>query len=502
MEYHNILLYPCSFKDHYDMNITYAIYKKYINVKILSSNLIKMLVIALQNNDKPFCKKLLEFDKNDKCRYGLSEILKVCEILDSNRYSKKRKKKINFNEDYKFSLTSSKIKFIINNWIKKIPANILEYYALYYPTNKWKKLIKLLHPKKTDFALNWFMSYIFEDYDKCPDDALFKICSNLNNLNLENIIIKYHLDYRYLRKNKNININKYIKTIIASYTPLNTLLYYWDEFLDINDIIIDKYMNSNKIIDLSYGKIINKLLYFKNSTGISNILLKLATEKFEKYKKIIKLDCPIVVLGDGSASMNIAIETSSIITSILSEICFAEYRIFRNTDTKIDNKLLNIDKIIDFSNNCKAYNTTCPVASLFPYYNEKKIVKTFIIVTDEYENVTIRINNNSIIEYNNVYNLKDHNYDTNEYDFARLFLLYRQEIYNLTKIIFISFGNNPNNSIMINRIKEIIPNIGNDLICFRMDIKNPNLTKLDNILETLALYNKKPICNKLSPIVI
>jgi hypothetical protein len=200
--------------------------------------------------------------------------------------------------------------------------------------------------------------------------------------------------------------------------------------------------------------------------------------------------------------MNIAIETSSIISSILSKICSAEYRIFRDIDEKIDTELYDIDKMIKFSNKCKAYNTTCPVASLFPYYNEKKIVKTFIIVTDEYENVTVNIENDTIIEYNNVYNLKDHNYDTNEYDFARLFLLYISEIYNLAKIVFISFGNNPNNSIMINRIKQIIPNIGNNLICFRMDIKNPNLNKLDNILETLALYNKKQICNRIAPIVI
>ena len=53
---------------------------------------------------------------------------------------------------------------------------------------------------------------------------------------------------------------------------------------------------------------------------------------------------------------------------------------------------------------------------------------------------------------------------------------------------------------MINRIKQIIPNIR--IICFRMDIKNPNLNKLDNILETLALYNKKQICNRIAPIVI
>ena len=90
------------------------------------------------------------------------------------------------------------------------------------------------------------MSYIFEDYDKCPNTALFKICLNLNNSNLEEILIKYQLDYRYLRKNKNIIIDKNIKIIIASYTPLNILLYYWDEFIDT--ISIELNSNNHDII--------------------------------------------------------------------------------------------------------------------------------------------------------------------------------------------------------------------------------------------------------------
>ena len=33
-----------------------------------------------------------------------------------------------------------------------------------------------------------------------------------------------------------------------------------------------------------------------------------------------------------------------------------------------------------------ASGCTTPAASLFPYYEQKKIVKTFVIVTDEEEN--------------------------------------------------------------------------------------------------------------------
>lgn len=43
-------------------------------------------------------------------------------------------------------------------------------------------------------------------------------------------------------------------------------------------------------------------------------------------------------------------------------------------------------KVFELSNLIKADNCTTPAASLYPYFKQKKIVKTFVIVTDEGEN--------------------------------------------------------------------------------------------------------------------
>ena len=51
---------------------------------------------------------------------------------------------------------------------------------------------------------------------------------------------------------------------------------------------------------------------------------------------------------------------------------------------------LSYFKVMQLSREIKADNSTNPAASLYPYYEEKKVVRTFVIVTDEEENGTFK----------------------------------------------------------------------------------------------------------------
>ena len=57
--------------------------------------------------------------------------------------------------------------------------------------------------------------------------------------------------------------------------------------------------------------------------------------------------------------------------------------IFKNTYIVISLKILDLASSIDTE------GSTIPAASLLPYYESKKVIKTFIIVTDEEENGTV-----------------------------------------------------------------------------------------------------------------
>jgi hypothetical protein len=48
--------------------------------------------------------------------------------------------------------------------------------------------------------------------------------------------------------------------------------------------------------------------------------------------------------------------------------------------------------------NMKADGQTAPAASLWPYYQSKKVVRMFIIVTDEVENGKFKVQKSSLIK--------------------------------------------------------------------------------------------------------
>ncbi len=503
----DIILEEATLKEHIDcQNNSYTEYitnlllimiKHKVNLSIIKKA--RILAGALARNDKGLAKFLL-----DNYNYVMPEILKTCEILDSRRYSTSLKKKLvkikkdkkragklksiianleKLHEGLQISLTKSKIEFIKVNWIQKLSANDLENCTIQYPTNYWKSLIDLLHAKPSDFQLNWFTSYIFTN--ECPVESLAYKCSHINKDNIASIVSTYKPSYSYLRTQHKKLLDENVKKLVAEYTEISEILNHWEDFntSDIYMNVLERLKSVDKL-DLPYGELMKKIQFFwgVNDSGsndkykeLVNYLIELAENKLKQYE--FNIEQPVVVLGDASASMNVAIRTSSIIMSILCKICSAKMHLFREKDECIKDPPRTVQDVVVMSKLWQASGCTSPASSLYPYLENKEVVKTFIIVTDEEENTGY-----------------DGQWDNNSNYFHTIFKRYREEVYP-AKIVFVSFVPDNKDGFMVSKLKQHIPGIENSIIQFRLNNTRPDLRKLDVLLDTLgmqeALFNEE-----------
>lgn len=460
------------------------------NANLSTIPLSKILACSLATNDKVNSQRLL-----GNHMYKLPEVLKTCEILDSrrkivevtkeigkltqqgakNRKISKLKNKLDYNrklnEGISFSLTRSKSNLIKKYWIKNISQENLEFYALSYENELkyWKQLADLLHVKPSDFKLDWFLNFIYTK--EAPEDSIVTNCKKLTDETAFDIISKYKPSYNYVRRLE-LTLTDQIKELIASYTDLSTLIWWLEELRTLkNDkIIINKLVECDYNITIPYGVVVDKLFTIKNSS-MDNIILykhlsKMAEIKLSSYK--VNLEQPIVVLGDASGSMEVAIKTSSIIMSILCAVCSSRMHLFNNVDTEIKNPPRTVSDVVLFNEHCKASGCTSPAAPLYTYYVNKIIVKTFIIVTDEEENTPVKVG------FKNM-------------RFAELFTLYRKDIYP-AKLIFISLLRNATDNQMVQELqKTLTESVCSEVITqFIFDRQKPDLTKLDIVLARIS----------------
>ena len=440
----------------------------------------------------------------DQCCHELPVVLKTCQILDSRRYCAQMKKKTdkiknvkrlaahksiiaNFeqmSEGYPLSLTKSKIKFIKKNWINRLSYDELELMVLQFSTNYWKKLANFLHLKDSDFndgIHSWFLSYVFSKDPKnaeLSEDKLIYKCNHLNKDNIYEVVKDNNIPYAYLSSDIHYYklLNDDVKKVFLDQISFEDLLKNWEDFNkpELREELIYKLENSD-INDLPYGELIKRLLELHNNLNnhqeLYNSLINVAQNKLDNYNA--EINSPIVVLGDASSSMDIAIRTSTIIASILCNLFDAKLHMFRTGDEHIENVPKTVEEVINLSEVCKASGATAPAASLYPYLERKEVVKTFIIVTDEIEN------NDADGKWLN----KDGSYDKN---FANTFKKYYDNVYP-AKLVFVSFLQDNRDGHMVRELKKVMPNINENLVQFRLNKYKPDLRKLDDLLNVLAL---------------
>ncbi|MCJ7638010.1 MAG: hypothetical protein MUO21_11015, partial [Nitrososphaeraceae archaeon] len=432
-----VLLDDGTIKDHIHLQTTnyneyianlFLLFNEY-NIEFTILKLAKILVAALVRGDHEFAEYLMHNQ-----RYDLPVILKTCEILDSRRLCKqmeaktikikdpkklskhksiianlkalnkgtneyktdsssesheetKEETKEEIKEEIKdeineWSLSKSKINFIKKHWVNQLSKDRLEYMALLYPIKHWKQLIDIFHLKPNDFLLSWFTCYIFTK--EFPEGSIIDICNKITPENIKETLINHKFPYDFLRLKYKDLLTPEIMKAVLSYTELNCLIRHWDKFnTEDNTQQVIKRINNDEVINMPYGELMKRIQMFRekgDSPSLVGRLLEIAETKLCGYK--LDIDQPVVVLGDASGSMDVAVKTSSIITSILVKVCNAKMHLFRDKDEFIEHPPTNVSEVLDSMKKFKAYGCTAPCASLYPYYKNKEVVKTFILVTD------------------------------------------------------------------------------------------------------------------------
>lgn len=238
---------------------------------------------------------------------------------------------------------------------------------------------------------------------------------------------------------------------------------------------MNRIKDSNAQIDLSYGKIVDIISKTTNQEVLKE-LLRIGEERMSRYQS--NMAQPVAVFGDESGSMEIAIKTSGIITSLLCCLCNASLHLFYSEDEFFPNPPKTITEAIKFGKEVKTKGSTVPASSLMHYYEQRKHLATIILITDEEENGSYKGDR-----------------------FSGLFAKYLQDVCKdkeLTKLVFISFSDPNKEGPMVQSLRQML--VGrrfngsliddqrfNDLVkVFKFNVNDPDLNRMDIVLKYLS----------------
>ena len=253
------------------------------------------------------------------------------------------------------------------------------------------------------------------------------------------------------------------KLILAEYVPINSCLWWHHELTtpEVDAVILRRL--STETPSLAYGKLMERVLYFLQlgNTALVEALLPVAEKQLANIR--LSLESPVVVLGDSSYSMDVAIRSSCIISSILSVLARAELRFFSTQSHTPSVIPMSAAQCVEVATATRADQQTAPAVALEEYYLSRKVVSTFIVVTDEREN----------LKHNGMY-------------FHQLFYRYYTEVHP-AKIVFVSFLEPNKPGQMVTALKAL----GINPIQYRFDARRPDLTKFDGLLGLLSMESEQ-----------
>lgn len=204
----------------------------------------------------------------------------------------------------------------------------------------------------------------------------------------------------------------------------------------------------------------------------------------ESVRSAIKLaiPSPVLIIGDASSSMNVsrrpwcrrltrspvlqvAVRTATIIAGFVASLCppgEAELRFFNSGLLPAPYVPKNLKEILDVASKVKAAGMTTNAAGLHDKYMAKEVYKTILMVTDEEENGTVRV-------------------DGVAHNFGQLYQRYCAEVYPAS-LTFVSFLSQHDSGRMVQQLRRAHV----DVEQLRFDPRRPDLTRLDGLVGMLA----------------
>jgi len=367
------------------------------------------------------------------------------------------------------SLSGSVVK-ILKSWVKNLGEKELEDLTTRWDlsTQLWKDAADALHISKHDLALPWFLEFVHGKPAPAGTRAHHCASAMSDKEGLSKLMaLVPDVPYQFLRQKfdrETLSSDPLIKAKIAEEAEsVDVLLWYWEELecADVDATIIER-LKKGEIPSLGVGKLMERLMAI-SSKPVTNALMPVVERKLSDLRAL--LTPPVHVSGDSSASMDVAIKTSTIISSLLSVVMpgsnslnfFSGFPLFAAHVPQ------TIGDVLEVSRCMKATGTTACAASLYPLLECKKKVNWVILCTDEEENESYR-----------------------GMRFHEVLLQYKDKVNPKVGVVLVSFRNGQEVGPLE---KQIVDACRMQPIVFRFNGDRPDLTKLEALFQTLALTN-------------
>mmetsp|Transcript_18983 Transcript_18983/g.55222 ORF Transcript_18983/g.55222 Transcript_18983/m.55222 type:complete len:627 (-) Transcript_18983:336-2216(-) len=367
----------------------------------------------------------------------------------------------------------------------------LEFFLLMFPAEPWKELSDLCHFKPSDFKLSYFLPAVHGE--AAPLDSLTaqvrdwargadagELSTEQRNAKLLELLDAHpslYNMYSFLRRTSG-TMSDEVKLRLARHAPLEDVLWFYEEMDDGSggvEAAVEARLAGGEGLDAgrgraNYGKLMERLLLFrrKNLAFVPH-LMKYAEEQLQTLAadETFQRDAfRVAVLGDASGSMEVAINTSTILGSLLSVCLDAELHFFNDLVFPSPIAPTSAADVLQVTESVPATGLTSPAAALLPFYEQKKPVDLFVVVSDEEENTPAG----------------------GGLFFAELFQKYQKEVNPRAGCFLVSFLSGP--SSFLGKMNASLQRVGIRPRQFRLDGRRPDLSRLSNLLAMLRMELK------------
>uniref|UniRef100_A0A7R9YEJ2 Uncharacterized protein n=1 Tax=Pinguiococcus pyrenoidosus TaxID=172671 RepID=A0A7R9YEJ2_9STRA len=414
----------------------------------------------------------------------------------------------------------------LKRWAKSIPAEELEFFMLNFgtgvgalPKKPWQDVADKVHLGPTDFALPYFL-HVTHGAAPPAESLVHKIglVNDIASPAFEELFSEFPQltnYYSYLRRRFSGRLPLWLVQKLMERAPLEDVFWFYGEILDrsadrlssktdakmletktLEDTVRAR-LEGEEELDVrgrgraNYGKLVQSLLTLRKRQ-VSFLPALMATCEAELLRlkdKYGESDARIAVLGDCSGSMQVAVETATIVGSLLSSVLNAELVFFNDQLRMPDRQPASVEDVLHITQSIRAERRTNPAAALARYYNEQKPIDLFVVVTDEVENSTVTVDVPTTIEAKKgkkgSKGKKRTVMERRPVAFAELFTLYVEHVNPAAKVFFVSFIDGP--ITVVGPMRRQLKVRGVESREFRMALRMPDLTKLPQILALLSL---------------
>lgn len=344
----------------------------------------------------------------------------------------------------------------VQRWMRSVPGEQLTYFALTLPKEPWRQLADLVHPRPDALSAPWFLGVAHGE--AAPAGSALADCAAATPEMLPRVAATHRVPYSFLRTVAK-PAPEALREAVARYESLDTLLWYYEELRsEALDREVAKRLDAGESSALGVGKLMERVITLRDLKAPFWPRLVPAVDR-QLARLRLPLEAPVVVLGDASSSMTVAVRVATIIGSVLTVLTQADLRFFNQG--LLRPKLVPRDTagVLAVTDATQAVGSTAPAAALWPSLQKRDLVRTFVVVTDEEENT-----------------------DAQGMRFDAMYAKYRDECFP-AQVVFVSFIGQQARGQMTAALELK----GLAYRQLRLDRARPDLTRLDAMLGEIAV---------------